>query len=430
MSFDHPSAPTNSNRQNPDPLEGARLKRAIDWYEYRYKSDSVTEPFDDFFSWEWIRQDVLHYKRFDDLPQDEQDRIRVRRQKDFETSQVPWIITDATGLLTTLDDIDDLGKSGRFLKDYAIDPASRLLDKLADRLPSRDKDALDTFRRQCDPAVPLRQKKIAVLRSSFNNVLALLGLQALKALFPSWRFLALALQLAQTTDSLFGYGLQLGPIIGKFQEALFRGLHAVGLPFDQSHNKYNQIKAARITAWANKILASSKNIHQEDALTTYVALHTASHPELMKPIIIPPSEYPDFSDMLTGDDTVPEFITDFGTLAASLPWNLAAYAVNELLGPMLANWSAATEAGGDPTAWQQQGAPTDPLRGYMELAEKGTAPCDLCDAEVYQDVSVLLDPLGRVEPGTTSPTTLLDVARDMRWRIFQRTDPDQEPDRG
>jgi len=328
-------------------------------------------------SWSRLKQDVFIWTPMDDRPQHEQDMIRTRRRDAFENSSIPWVVSDAVGLLTFLDDIDDLGKSAKFIKGFAFDPLRAISGGGRKGFRDwwrRDKDA---FKKLCGgDDFPRRRKKVfaKVARLDF---LSFAALQALKTIFPSWRFIALGLQFLQSTEMLFGVGVSLGPVMGAAIESAVRGLANLGAPFSPATNKYNQILAARVAQRLDKGLPAMAAMHPDDALSAAIGALAASNVPIIPPIVIEPSEYPDFGDLLTGDA---EQLGNLGSALAALPWNLGAFFINDFLAPMLRNWANLLGAAGAdadlPLDWHESS-------GLLaELIESDTCAGPFCAAEV------------------------------------------------
>lgn len=373
--------------------------------------------FSDFFQWQTIREDVLHFTPFDSLPREQQDAARRRRYLSFKNSHIPWIASDVTGLLTAIDDLDDLGKSIDFAK--AIARNSIAFEKATARRLSgepRD-DAIEAWREACGAPPSPRARKHAFLAHGLGDVLGFLGLSALKALFPEWGLIALALQFAQTTDALFGYGIQLGPVVGLAAELVTRGLEGLGLPFGPETNKYHQINAARVTQKINRTLALAGTIHPDDVMTTVVSGFYASRGDVLPTLVINPTDYPSFTSALTHPWQWPQEGFNAARLAVSIPYNLGAIALNDYIGPMLQNWSGAV--GGDPNAIIPPGALSNEQRALVKLTDQGICPGPMCQAELYQDAAVLTNPALRLARETGAPKSILAKAKALGMDIDQ-----------
>jgi len=409
MSYLHPSAPTNSAGEERDPITGSRLTRANDYFDRYFNRENPKRDQSPFSSWKRFSEDVLHYQRFDSLPQEQQDAIRVRRRRNFQESDIPWIVTDATSLLTFLDDIDDLKKTGTFLNEFALTPAAKAAGKLLDgKSPFRDQ-RLTGWANDCDLKVPPRQRKQAIPGFGGLNLLAFLGLGALGLMFPGWRFFSLALQAAQTMDNFFGIGLQLGPILGYFMETFFRGAADTGGPILQFENKWEQLKASRIIQRGNRGLAAAPHADPDDALTSLTGLYDASGSDILPRLVIAPEDYPSFNDLSLDPASWGKESFDLARLAASLPYNLGAAAVNNLLGETLANWSEAV--GGSLPGGAPDAKPDNETEVLMMLAELGICPAGQCEAELLVDAMLLAQPDQRYDEDTGILVTLRDLAR-------------------
>lgn len=428
MSFLHPNAPTNSNGEIRDPFDLDAWQDLHPKVIPRDTNVQITHLWQDFFQWRRISEDVVHFTPFDDLPADDRNRIRARRLRAFKDSRIPWQITDLTSLLTAIDDVDDMGKSIKFLREYAVKPAIKLTKPPSTLELIKAEDELDDFKRACALAASGHARKRALLRANNWNWLAFLGEGLLGILFPSWRFIALGLQFLQTTDSLFGVGVQLGPLLGLLSETAFRGLEGLGLPFGPDHNKYNQILAARTTQRMGKLLAAHRQLHPEDRLTLLGAGLAASHPTILPPIVIPPEDYPDVGKAIrtpaeeawriaTGDSscfscvlTEPwQQLKNFAGLAASIPYNSVATVLNNFLGPTLANWSESVN--GVPSDAQPTTTPDNLQRELLRLAELGICPGKQCNAEIYQDLQALATAGRRFNATDHGRTTIYQIAQ-------------------
>jgi hypothetical protein len=415
MSYDHPTASVNSGLSNPDPLTGVRLDRAALNYDRWGRPNNTAPDYSPFTSWQRFTEDVLHYRPFDSLDQETQDAIRLRRQRNFQNSDVPWIVTDYTSLMTAYDDIDDLLKTKQLLTEYAIPAASKAARALKPgQKPFKD-ERLAGWREACEARVPPRERKIVFRGFGGWNALAGLGLAALGALFPGWRLAALLLQAAQTTDSLFGVGLQLGPILGYGAELFFRGLKDTNGPIFDFTNKYEQLKAARIIAAGPRALAAAPHAHPDDALTTLTGFHHASTSDLLPYLLIDQDDYPSVSDVLSNPWAVGKEAFDAGRLAASLPYNLGAALTNELLADALAGWSEAL--GGPGKSALPKINPNSQTEWLMKLAEKGICPSGQCEAELAQNALILSKIDGRHAPGDLSELPLPTVAEFLRMAV-------------
>ncbi len=402
---------------NPDPITPERETRARRLLSDRRSRVDSGDSFGDFFQWKRITEDVIHFTPFDNLPQDEQDAIRLRRFDAYKNSRVPWIVTDASQLLSAIDDVDDLSKVPGFVNDYAIAPARGLAKRFSGKQTKAADENLEAWRDACAAPSSPRERKRFLLSHGLLDVLAFAGLGALTALFPAWGFVLRAMQFLQVTDAFFGVGLQLGPALGFAEEKIARGLESVGLPFGPDHNKYHQLLAAHVTNASNTLPAAAGESHAEDTLTSMFALHRASQNDLLPMIVLANDDYPNLVDTITHPWQVGEYAFSFARLAASIPYNLGAGLINTTLGDMLANWSHALGVGGNPTVPAPQ--PGNELRALMGLADQGICPSPICDAQLYQDAFLLTHGHPRVDVATNRQRTLWEKAKDLGLDVSQ-----------
>jgi len=421
MSFDHPSAPTNSAGQERDPIKGTRLDKANKIYDEWGRRGNPFEDQNPFQSWQRFTEDMLHYRTLDSLPQGTQDAIRIRRQRNLQESDIPWIVQDTMTLLTALDDIDDLTKTMKFGTRYILTPAAKAARRLRKgKNPFRD-ERLTGWDTECGLKVPPRQRKQAIPKFGGLNLLSVLGLAGVAALFPEWAFFALALQAAQTMDNFFGVGLQLGPALGWAAEVFFRGLSDAGGPLFTFENKWEQLKAARITAKANKSMAAAPSSHPDDAMTSLTGLYYSSDRQFLPHLVIAPDDYPSLSKIIQGEAELARQTFNLARLAASLPYNLGAEAVNQLLGDTMTGWSEAV--GGAAAAAAPDPHPDNETEVLMHLAELGICPNDKCEAELLVDAMLLANPDQRVDQTTRDVVTERDLARKLKLSVADPVPP-------
>jgi hypothetical protein len=393
VSYAHPSAPCNSGNHNTD---------GYDLLTWRQRNATLAPPdkrivdsplWSEFFQWKRIKEDVIHVTPFDRLPQEQRDAIKARRFLAFQESHIPWIVTDSTGLLQALDDVDDMIKSARFVTDYAVKPLVGLTEAAITLARDGPRAALNDFRGACKLPAHGRDRKLAFLRSINGAGAGTLATLALAALFPLWRFVALGLQFLQTTDNFFGVGIQLGPVLGIAQEQVFRTLHDVGLPFGPENNKYNQILAARVTHRTAFLNAAHQALHPEDRLSALAAAHQASTGEYMKYIVLTQDDYPKAMDLFMHPSTQLE---NYRGLVKSLPYNMAAAVVNNFIAPMFDNWSKAVNGVEPP-------APPKHIVNSLEkrvlgLAELNICPDNHCSAAIWQHLAIENNVTERLDP--------------------------------
>ena len=416
MSYLHPTADVNSAGQDRDPLTGDRERRAIELAQASLSNDPGVLAYNPFGSWQRITEDLIHFRPLDSLPQDEQDAIRMRRRIAYKNSAVPWIVTDYTSLMTAYDDVDDLLKTKTLVTDYALTPAARAAGKLLKgRKPLKD-EKLQGWKEGCDvPATP-RERKLQVPQFGGLNLLANLGLDALALLFPEWRLAALLLQALQTTDSLFGVGIQLGPALGFVMEGAFRGLKEIGGPIFDFTNKYEQLKAARVMRDGNRALAAAPHSHPDDALTSLTGFYYSSDADIFPTLVIDQNDYPSVSDVLHDPWQVGKEAFDAARLAASLPYNLGAQLANNLLGDAITGMSQML-GGGGASAFPKE-IPDNETRALMKLAEEGICATDLCEGDLAMDAFLLSQPQKRYVQG--APDLLPD--RQLAKNLYLHAD--------
>ena len=417
MSYLHPTADVNSAGEDRDPLTGERERVATERAQQALSDDPGLAAYNPFGSWRRITEDLIHFTPFDNLPQAEQDAIRMRRRLAYRNSAVPWIVSDYASLMTAYDDIDDLMKTKTLIKDYALTPAARAAAKLTKgRSPLKD-EKLTGWKEGCDvPATP-RERKLQVPQFGGLNFLANLGLDALALLFPQWRLAALLLQALQTTDTLFGVGIQLGPALGFAMEGAFRGLKAIGGPIFDFDNKYEQLKAARVMRDANRTLAAAPHSHPDDALTSLTGFYYSSDHDIFPTLVIDQNDYPSVADVFHDPWQVGKEAFDAARLAASLPYNLGAQLANNLLGDAITEMSKMLGGGGD-GAFPGE-VPDNETRALMKLAEEGICATDLCEGDLAMDAYLLSQPQKRYVAG--SPELLSD--QQLAKNLYLHADP-------
>ena len=419
MSYLHPSAPVNSNGFDPDPLTPARLNTAREANAAADRAKHILGPLSDFLSFDRIGEDILHLTPFDDLPQADQDRIRERRRRAMQESHIPWVVNDAVNILSFLDDVDDLVKSPKIARDYLIRPGADAVKKL---WPGRTgpADALDDARAGCKARARLpREHKLAVQNGKALELLAAFGLQALKSVFPAVRVALTVSQILQATDSLFGVGLQLGPLLGALMESVARGLGSLGLPFGPEHNKAAQLRAARLLQRSRRGLGAISQMHPEDQLQALLALDAATRHDVIPPIVLAPEDFPSLDAILDDPSTIPREAYDLARSIAALPYNMAAYAMNDLVNPAFERIAEAL--GIDPSSLRNlfNRAPDNTRDALQRLAEKGILPCSLCDAAVWQALPALEGVQERHHPTTGRPLTAREQAKLLGLTVLE-----------
>jgi hypothetical protein len=279
---------------------------------------------------------------------------RERRMRIFANSRVPWIVSDYVGLAQFYDDAQDVVSFARWNK-RAFFPKD-LKQCLALKTAAGASPVRAYFGCVC-PGLKSHGKKAGESMFFGWNALggALAGLAG--KLLPGlggWAYLALA---GQVSYNLFGVGLKLGPVMGAGMELFFRGLDAIGLPFGPEHNKYHQLRAARLLERAERGWNAGFHLGAGDLLLATAAIREAyGLGQVVVPRVFSAKDYPSWSDLYgrLGDDLMNGDFKDaldpfafaadvYGTfpklwdVASSMPRNALAYAMNDLLGGMMSS---------------------------------------------------------------------------------------------
>jgi len=416
VSYTYPCAPKNSAGKNDHPFD------YLTWLERNRtlappdQHIGVTQLWREFFQWKRIKEDVLHFTPFDSLPAEQRDAIRARRLRAFQDSHIPWQVTDLTTFLTAVDDIDDMGKSVKFVKDYAITPTRKLFGPKGPEIDADEMNDIARYREACALRAAARQQKLAIANAGrFKWPSAQFG-ALLALLFPFWRFAALGAQFLQTLDGLFGVGLQLGPVMGLLAETFFRTPGLVGDRFGPEDNKYNQILAARVTAKGPFLIAAHNTLHPEDLLSTYVGMYHASETDVLPYVFIAPDEYPDAFDILNHPITQ---LQHFAGLLDSIPYNFAASVVNNFMAPTLNNWSRAL--GEAPIQDEPRHIPNSLEKRILGLAERQICPNLTCTAAIWQHLAIQNNAAERLDPITHQLRDLVDYFAGLLWSVPAKT---------
>ncbi len=428
MSYDHPTADVNSAGLNPDPLTPEREERALARLDAYERERTGVNDYNPFSSWQRFTEDVLHFTPLDSQPQDVQDAIRARRRKNFKGSSVPWIVTDTTSLLTAFDDVDDLMKTKKLGQDYLLTPAARAARNLRKGDKPWKDSVLDAWREGCDVPAPPREKKLAIPSLAGLNFVAQVLTGAFCASLPLPRLACLLFQAAQTSDALFGIGMQLGPVLGFAMEAAFRGLEAVGGPIFHFDSKFEQLKAARILQKTPHHIAAAQYADPDDALTSLTGFYWATDHSTLPTIVIDQDDYPSVEAIFDDPAVIGKEAFDAARLAASLPYNLGAAAVNQLLGDGLTNIAAILGLPENP--YRGQNKPDNATRALMKIAENGICPAGQCEGEAAMDALLLATQNGYRGVGGTELVTQRDLAKNLGLRVddaFKTIEPDQTP---
>jgi hypothetical protein len=393
MSFEHPTHTVNTCRRNDDPFDLLSWQQRHDTLAPRDQPIKDTKAWTLFFQWKHFQEDTIHFTPFDSLPKEDRDTIRARRLRAFQESRIPWLVSDYSEYAQALDDIDDMAKTATFIKEYAVTPLVQLPSAIRTLASDTFEDAVRDMREACTVVHGPRQRKLAFLNKRHPGTGSSLLLPALALLFPAWKFVALGLQALQTLDNFFGVGIQLGPIIAAAEEAFFRGLSKIGLPFGPENNKYHQLLAAGVTRRSARIAAIHRALHPEDVLTMLSAQHAASNHLYMPYLVIDPDHYPKATELFHDPATQ---LRNYKNLALSLPYNLAAVVTNNAIAPMFLNWSSAVNA--QPPAAQPQYVPNSLERRIMATLNSGFCPGTHCNASVYQHFGIENTIAQRLDP--------------------------------
>jgi hypothetical protein len=416
VSFLFPCAPKNSAGQSPAPFD------TLSWLDRNRTLKPADTPVQiaplwrEFFQWKRIKEDMLHFTPFDSLPQEQRDAIRARRLLAFQESHIPWQVSDLSTFLTAVDDIDDMGKSVRFVKDYAITPVRRLFGPKGPRIDGDLDDNLVKFRDSCRLRADARAAKLALVNAIQHKWSTGIGAAALALLFPAWKFAALGMQFLQTLDGFFGVGLQLGPFMGLLAETAFRGAELVGAPFSPSDNKYNQILAARVTAKSPLLIAAHNTLHPEDLMTTYIGMYHASETDVLPYVFISPDDYPSAIDVFSHPITQ---LQHFVGMLDSIPYNFTASLINNFMAPTLDNWSGAL--GNAPSRDEPRHIPNSLERRLIGLAEHQICPSANCNAAIWQHLGIENNAAQRFDPITHQLRDAIDFFGRLLWSVPAKT---------
>jgi len=287
----------------------------------------------------------------------------ARRKRLFENSHVPWIVSDLGTLLQAYDDVQDVFAFARWNKRLLLN--SELKKCVGRCVRKGGRSALDCFMRCSCPYGPAGKRMLKdgargwdvaspAMEGWADRVLGLKGPMM-------WALLA-----GQVSYSLFGVGIRLGPVMGAAMELFFRGLDAVGLPFGPEHNKYHQLKRARVLQQADRIFGSMGELPPGERMRALVALRDAYSgarrqtetiwtPDMTKPLsegignALDAIGRGDVGYFLSADGFIDDAFNVGKTafeMGASLPGNLASYLGGDIMGE-IADEFGATAKGED-----------------------------------------------------------------------------------
>jgi hypothetical protein len=287
----------------------------------------------------------------------------ARRKRIMRESHVPWIVSDLGVLLQAYDDVQDVFAFARWNKRLLLN--SELKRCIRRCIKGGYRKPLDCFMRCSCPYGPGGKRWMRD---------AMRGWDRPSGLMEGWfdRILGLkgpfmyALLAGQVSHSLFGVGIRLGPIMGAAMELAFRGLDAVGLPFGPEHNKFNQLKRARVLQQADKIFGSLSELPPGERARALIALREAySGARRQTETIWTPDQTKPISDGVSralkklGRGDVPYFTSKDGfiddaygvmkqayEMGASMPGNTLSYLAGDVMGD-IANEFGATARGED-----------------------------------------------------------------------------------
>ena len=300
----------------------------------------------------------------------------ARRQRIFEDSRVPWIVSDIGGLTQFFEDAQDVLAFTKWNK-RLFDP--RRIAKCMKRAAVSGRPGLAALSK-CLCQAPKRQRKRALSKSvpKFTPDAGFLIPLALR-LFPGTAPIMWALLAGQLAYMLTGYGLKLGAVVGGALELLFRGFEEIGAPFGPEHNKFQQLKRARLLQEAERGVAASRFLNWEDRFLSIVALKLALGDLLTpKETIVDPADYPSFAELFT--DPFGTFESLVGLADTILP-NAYAYTINDMLLPALQDLSRLVH--GEQVEIPQ--APNRDGKSLLKMFERGECPSEIVCPELLED---------------------------------------------
>jgi len=305
---------------------------------------------------------------------------RERRARLFEESRVPWIVQDIGGLLGFYDDIQDIVSFTRWNK--RIFSPKRIAQCMRRQGKKGRSGAAAVLACFCPVGRKGKRDAAKVADKAVKQVGP--GLTAaLGKLFPFLNPLMYPLLALQVSATLFGVGISLGPAVGAALEGFFRGLDAVGLPFGPEHNKYHQLKRARVLQGCPKLVGSWPHTDWEDRLTSLLGMQFAwRDTDILPEVVLQPEDYPRIEELVT--DPFDTFKSVAGMGLSLLP-NAASYLVDDFFEPIVGDVARllggeATQAYYDPAPW---------TKAALAFIEKGKCPAHTaCTSSVEDAITV------------------------------------------
>ena len=189
------------------------------------------DPFlDDLFAARPItRRPIIHIPGIDDiihlvpesfLPQDEQDRRRRERAIRLQDSPTPESVQAIGTILTFVDDVQDALLTASVIARIAAVPFPQVRPVAIGLGVAAE--ALNIFQLASLLGIPGLEgkRRVATSKEFFNRGLISRARTA-RTLARALPTVGEAVQILQTTDQLFGVGLNLGPIVGLFTDLIF-----------------------------------------------------------------------------------------------------------------------------------------------------------------------------------------------------------------
>lgn len=312
--------------------------------------------------WEEIKDGTIIWR---DPSESEKAEARRRRQLLMEQSAVPWILNDVGSLLGFYDDVQDVVSFTRWNKKLF---SPKGMAKCMKRQSLRGtKGAAAAWACFCMAGARAGKRRYSGAAKAFQwrlGVPLAIGLRFFPAAAPiMWALLA-----GQVLYSFTGIGLRLGAIVGASMEITFRSLEELGFPFGRDHNKFNQLRRARVLRRAFKGIGASQVLGPEDRLTALMGLRLGL--DWIQPapsIVLGPEDFPKADELFSDPFGT---IKLFASAAASLLPNAAAYLINDILDPITSDLSKIT--GG--TGGEVRGTPGPEARAAMAMIEKRKCP--------------------------------------------------------
>lgn len=251
---------------------------------------------------------------------------RERRKRIFLSSDVPWIVTDLGGLMQFYDDAQDIISFAKWNRRMVL-PTKR--EALVDEQFNARRKAAEDYKDACKKGQVRGRKRQAVPAMSKKAPdLGFLLPLALR-MFPGTAPLMWGALAGQLLHMATGYGVSFGGVVGSVMETVFRGFGELGLPFDQTHNKWHQLTEARALKWAEKGIGSMIHLPWSDQFMAIKAIELAIQDFLtFERVDIPQDQYPDIREVLS--DPWGTFKSLYH-LQDSMLGNAGAYATETLL---------------------------------------------------------------------------------------------------